>query len=180
MKKFLFLAIIVIATVLAPRDAGAQKLTLLSQYLRSSDTLTNTTQKILTTPANQLNTASINGGYDLQVNFRNLTGTTATITCVLQSSLDGVNYSNHFKCAGTNGVWCDTLITGSVGTSGATYSHIWTILSSPFSYNTTSPGTPSVPIVKPINSGRRFYFRLVIIPSGTHTTVTDALMIVQN
>lgn len=177
MKKILLFALVIGMTTFV---ATAQKTVLVSQYNRSTDTLTNTTQKYLTTPANVLTTASPNGGYDIQVNFVNLTGTSGSVTAVLQSSLDGIYYSNHFKCPGTNGVYCDTLVTGSIGGSGATFSHIWTVLSNPISYNTTSPGTPSAPIVKASNSGRRFYFRVLLIPSGTHTTKTDALLITQN
>ena len=162
MKKIL----VVFAMVCFTLNANAQKIFLQSQYGRYLDTLTNTTNKYLTTPSNALNTASQYGGYDIQLNLTNLTGTITTgVTCVLQSSIDGTYYTTHFKCAGTNGVNCDTLMTGTIN-SLATFTHIWTILSNPV--GSTAQINAVAGLTKQTNSGRRLYFRVLMIPSGTH------------
>lgn len=179
MKKFLFCLLAICMVMATSVETNAQKIWLYSQYNKTTDTLTNTTAKYLTTASNALNTASPYGGYDIQLNLTNLTGTSATMTVVLQSSLDGVLWSPHFKCPGTNGVFCDTLVTGSIGTSGATYQHIWTITN-----NGSGMGTLNIAnatgYARQNNSGRRLYFRLLITPTGTHTTKAESVLITQN
>ena len=180
MKKFLFCLLATCMVMATSVETNAQKIWLYSQYNKTTDTLTNTTSKTLTTATNALNTASLYGGYDIQLNFTNLTGTTGTDTSILQSSIDGVLWSNHFKCPGTNGVFCDTLITGSIGTSGATYQHIWTIINQTGSTVNAGTNAGTAGVARQNNSGRRLYFRIINKPSGTHTTKIEAQMITQN
>ena len=181
MKKIIFLLALVATMLLTSvTPAISQVFWLNSQYGKHTDTLTNTTSKTLTTATNALNTASPYGGYVLQVNFTNLTGTTGTDTLILQSSLDGVLYSNHFKCAGTNGIFCDTLITGAIGTAGATYQHIWQLYNEAGYSYTLGANAATAGVVRQNNSGRRLYFRIISKPSGTHTTKLEAKGIIQN
>jgi len=168
MKKLLFLVAMVAFTL----SANAQKIFLNGSNGKTLDTLsTNGSIEYLTTPSNALNAASPYGGYDLQLNWDSLSGT-QTITAVLQSSIDGIRYSNHFKCAGTNGISCDTL---SIANATLVKQHIWTILSNHNGFNYNSAGT-----AKQSNSGRRLYFRIMLIAGATQSTPYSAQLIVQN
>jgi hypothetical protein len=160
MKKFLLLAVITVSALFSQ----AQVVTLTgSSYGNALDTVTNTGTVYLTTPANALN-SNKSGKYIIQLDATNKSGTT-TITAVLQSSLDGVTWGNHFKTPGQTGVNCDTL-----AISGTT-THIYNVL----------PGSNAwyASITYPTNSGRRLYFRVKLVGGATGTTQVKAKLITQ-
>lgn len=178
MKKLLIASLFILSYAF---DADAQKNFLYgTSYSKETDTLINTTTEYLTTASNALNTASPYGGYDIQVVLYSIASSSVTVTAVLESSIDGINYTNHFKTYGTNGQGCDTMTFGTLVTA-TTYTHIWTVLSSannpdPMSYTQSIvAGAP-----RKSNSGRRLYFRVKLIPTGTGTTRYSGQMIVQN
>lgn len=112
------------------------------------DTVVNTGTYYLTTPVTPTGNS---GKFSLAYLATNKTLTT-TITVVLQGSLDGTNWENLFKTAGTNGVNCDTL-----SVSGTTY-HVWTV--------TPAPNLN--------NAGKRLYYRLKQVGGATGTTQVGA------
>lgn len=175
MKKFLFL----LATVAfcLNVESNAQKVTMFGGNGKSLDTLTNTTTEYLTTATNALNTTGLSGNYNIQLVLNCVSSTSGTVTAVLESSLDGTNYTNHFKTTGTNGVLCDTMAFGTVAAS-TTYTHIWTILSgsSPSTqlYSTSAANTIRT------NAGRRLYFRIRLIPTNTQSTKYSGVLVAQN
>jgi len=132
-----------------------------STYNKTIDTVDNTETLYLTTPS----LAQQNSGkYVIQLDATNKTGTT-TITAVLESSLDNVTFSNHFKTPGQTGVNCDTL-----AISG-TKQHIWNIL--PGAVATYNLGQYQS------NSGRRLFFRIKLTGGATGTTQVKAKEIPQ-
>jgi len=129
-----------------------------SSYGNVLDTVTNTATVYLTTSKGLV--LPQNGkGYAIQLDAINKTGTT-TITAVLQSSMDGVTWSNHFKTPGQTGVNCDTL-----AISGTTQ-HIYNIL----------PGAAATyaGVTYYSNSGQRTYFRIKLVGGATGTTQVKA------
>jgi len=138
------------------------QVTLYSQYNKTTDTIntsSSTATKNLTTATNALNTIGQTGAYDVQLVVTSVSGT-PNFKAILQSSIDGVNFSNHFKNAGTNGIMCDTL------SVGAATNHIWTIPKS----NATQTN----------NTGRRLYFRVACVaPSSTQSSIIQAKLITQ-
>lgn len=129
-----------------------------------TDTLTNAGTVYLTTPANALNGMTA-GKYAIQLNITNVSGTTAG-TVILESSNDGTNWSTHFKTTrGVDGVNCDSLTF-----SGAT-SHIYNIypLATKFYAGTATTNIS--------NSGRRLYFRLKFVGTGTQSSIVSAKLI---
>jgi hypothetical protein len=179
MKKMLFGLLLTAFMIAATVETQAQKYFLRSQYGLLKDTISNTTPKTLATSSNVLNTASIYGGYDVQVTVKNLTGTTGDVKCVLLSSIDGVNFMPHFNVAGSNGMMCDTVTLSSVGTSGAAKTHIWTASVNTPSYSQYY-ATATTPNIKTTNAGRRLAFRVLVTGAGTHTSEVDAQMITHN
>ena len=182
MKKFLLFGLMAFTFALniVPKQSQAQRFYFDSQYGKRTDTLTNSTAKYLTvSTATPLTTASPNGGYDIQLNVVNLTGTMSSGTFVLHSSIDGVYYYPHFKTTGTNGVFCDTLTTASI-TGGATTGHIWTIKNETGTSTTLPTNAGTAGLIRQNNSGRRLYFRIYSVGAGTHTSKIDATGIVQN
>lgn len=157
MKKYLLIAcsLLVFSVTQAQTDLKG------STYGKALDTVDNTETLYLTTP----NLAQQNtGGYVIQLDAINKTGTT-TITAVLESSVDGATWSNHFKTPGQTGVNCDTL-----AISG-TKQHIWNIRPNAVAtYNLQQFQS---------NSGRRLYFRIKLTGGATGTTQVKAIEIPQ-
>lgn len=154
MKKFITL----ICLTLIGYAAQAQVITLYGSHA-ATDTLTNAGTEYLTTQANALNSIGLSGKYDIQLTIANVSGTTAG-TVILQSSIDGVNWTNHFRIygivgVGTNGIQCDSL-----SFSGAT-THVYTV----------NAGVA--------NAGRRLYIRLKFVGTGTQVSILSAKLITQ-
>jgi hypothetical protein len=178
MKK-LIIALLFVAATAFSTETNAQKITLFGSNTKSLDTLTNTTTEYLTSASNALNTTGLSGNYNIQVVLYSIASSSVTVTAVLESSIDGINYTRHFGNPGTNGMGCDTMAFGTL-TTASTYTHIWSIPSTPFSYNTSSPAAPHAAVVRNSNSGRRLYFRVRLVPTGTGTTKYNGMLLAQN
>lgn len=132
-----------------------------STYGKVLDTLNDTETLYLTTPSLSQQSS---GAYVIQLDATNLTGTT-TVTAVLESSLNGSTWSNHFKTPGQAGINCDTL-----AISG-TKQHIWNVRpGGQATYNLAQFNS---------NSGRRLYFRIKLTGGATGTTKVKAIEIPQ-
>jgi len=180
MKKllFIFAALFAMAAVVAPtQNATAQKITMFGGNGKSLDTLTNTTTEYLTTGTNALNSTGLSGNYNIQVVLYCISSTSGACTGVLESSIDGINYTNHFKVAGTNGVLCDTIAFGTLSSS-TTYTHIWSIPSN--SATATQLYSTSASNATHTNAGRRLYFRVRLIPTNTQSTKYSGYLLAQN
>lgn len=153
MKQFITL----IAFLLIGYAAGAQAITLYGSHA-ATDTLANAGTEYLTTQTNALNTIGKAGKYDISFVITNVSGTTAG-TAILQSSLDGSNWSHHFKNVGTDGIVCDSL-----SFSGAT-NHIWTV--------------PASVATQTTNTGRRLYFRIKVVGTGTQSSIISGKLITE-
>lgn len=178
MKKFLFLALLTLSMA-ATQTAQAQKLYLYGSNSKTLDTLTNTTTEYLTTAANALNSTGLSGNYNIQVVLYSIASSSVTVTAVLESSIDGINYTNHFGGPGTNGKGCDTMAFGTL-TTAATYTHIWSIPCSQIGYNSSNPAAQYAQVVRHSNAGRRLYFRVRLVPTGTGTTKYNGMLLAQN
>lgn len=178
MKK-LIIALLFVAATAFSIETNAQKITLFGSNSKSLDTLTNTTTEYLTSAANALNTTGLSGNYNIQVVLYSIASSSVTVTAVLESSIDGINYTNHFGGPGLNGKGCDTMQFGTLVTA-STYTHIWSIPSSQIGYNSSSPATQAAQVVRHSNAGRRLYFRVRLIPTGTGTTKYNGMLLAQN
>lgn len=162
MKKIKFILIFTCAFFFIS-NAFAQKVS----YTGSSsgvalDTVVNTGTIYLTSP--YLYSSSWKDGAVIQLDATNISGT-STVTAILQSSLDGTTWENHFKTPGQTGVNCDTLaITG-------TTMHLWNIL--PKAAATYSN------IIAYSNSGRRLYYRIKLTGAATGVTKVTAISVPQ-
>lgn len=128
-------------------------------YGKLVDTCTNTTAKKLTTRINELN-AGEQGNYVIQLNYTKASGS-QNYTATLQSSLDGINYTNH---TGLNAF--------DVHTFNATGSHIWHINSSMPVSKTDSTHVYG-------KGGRRLYFRINVVGDGTGVAYINSLGVIE-
>lgn len=166
MKKFIFL-LIASAVSLA---VSAQVKNLKGTYGSNLDTVANAGTVYLTSVSGDLDAIGLNGNYDLQVTARSISGS-VSVTFVLQSSIDGTNWQNHFKAPGQDGVNCDTLVIGAAGT------HVWTIRTGAVK---TIQSSGVVINQWYTNSGRRLRFRLKAVGLGTQSTEIKSQLITQN
>ncbi len=122
------------------------------------DTLVASGAITLTTPVGSLNASGLSGNYVLQISGVAITGAFTSVTCILESSVDGVKWEKHFLTPGTDGLNCDTL---SAGTTS--FSHNWNLITGAVKTLQTS-GV----VVNQWNSnaGRRLRFRVRLIPAG--------------
>lgn len=155
MKKLIIIAVI---AFMATTKSNAQ-FRLYSQYGKLVDTCTNTTAKKLTTRINELN-AGEQGNYVIQLNYTTASGS-QNYTATLQSSLDGINYTNH---TGLNAF--------DVHTFNATGSHIWHINSSMPVSKTDSTHVYG-------KGGRRLYFRINVVGDGTGVAYINSLGVIE-
>jgi hypothetical protein len=149
------------------KESKAQtgSITLFSSDNNATDTLTNagTVNLTSTSIAKLTNNAVVT--IDLKVT--NISGT-STFRAILQSSMDGVTWSNHYVVAGTDGIHCDTLQV----TSGAPAYFKFDIARNVVRY--TSTGTA-------INTNTPYvrFFRLQCVGSGTQSTIVAAKLYIR-
>lgn len=133
--------------------ASAQLITMKGANNLAVDTITVAGgTKYMTSASGVLNTIGKAGRYDIQATVTNDSGA-ATGFMVLQSTLNGTNWTNHYMRAGTDGIVCD-----SVGVSG-TKTHIWHVEPDAV-YRETTNATST-------NSGRRLQFRVLFYLAAT-------------
>lgn len=156
MKK-LFLILMLAAFGMNSANAQSKTLNLLGTSNRILDTLVNTGTINMTSPI----LTAYGSEYAIQVTFANVSGT-SSLRAILQSSLDGVNWVNHFGVAGQAPTVriADTLVVTSA--SPATY--IWSITNNQLQSVASAAGGVNV------SGGRRAFFRVRI--TGTTTGVT--------
>jgi hypothetical protein len=150
------LSILLVAFTMAA-TAQNKTLNLLGTNNRVLDTVTNTATINMVTPT----LLAYGSGYAIQVTFANVSGT-SSLRAILQSSLDGVNWVNHFGTAGQAPTvrFADTLTV----TSAVPASWIWTIPDGGAQLTAGAAGGAN------ISGGRRTFFRVRV--TGTATGVT--------
>lgn len=115
------------------------------------DSMRNSETSYVTTLPTALYNSGLAGIYDVQWTGYNDSATTS-ITLVLQSSVNGVNFVNHFGTVGSNCVTCDTLTTGSI-TGSDSVSKMWHV--QPLQLFQKNDSTQVI-----TQSGRRLAFRV--------------------
>lgn len=155
MKKILFLIMMAFTLFACNEKATAQ--TALNGSHVAYDTITDAGTTYLTTPANVCNSGK-SGEYQIALLTTNISGT-STFKAILQSSIDGTNYANHFGVAGTTGIGCDTL---QVTSASPGY----------FIFNAVPTASTA--------AGRRLYFRLKCVGTGTQSTRIAARILIQD
>ncbi len=174
MKKALILLLVAICSFAVNTQAQIVVLQGTHSNTNGYDTISSTSGTItLTTPVNSLNAVGLSGNYILQVTGTIISNAFTTITCVLESSVDGVKWEKHFLTPGTDGINCDTL---SAGTT--TFNHIWTIKTAAVK---TLQSAGVVINQWYSNAGRRLRFRVRLIPATANGSMqVYARMVTQN
>lgn len=134
------------------------------------DSLLNAENGSLVTPAKALNKIGLSGNYEIGYTIYNDSATTG-LTTILQSSLDRVNWKNHFGNVGTDGKLCDSLVVST--TTDSTY-HVWHV---PANAIRTMYINDSTVYYEHTQAGRTLNFRLLEIHSAGGKTRTKARLI---
>lgn len=167
MKKIL---ILISMFVVCSFSANSQTLTLKGTYGSTLDTITNAGTVYLTTTSGALSSIGLAGNYVIQFTAVSLSGTVSA-TVVLQSSIDGLSWSNHFGVAGQDGINCDTLTIAAAGNRVLTINRgaVHSLVASGVVTNQWYT-----------NAGRRLHFRLKFVGSGTQSTKISGVLITSN
>jgi hypothetical protein len=162
MKQLFFILFISVLSFGA--NAQSKTLSLLGTSNRVLDTVVNTATINMTSPI----LTAYGSGYAVQVNFANVSGT-SSLRAILQSSLDGVNWVNHFGVVGQAPTVriADTLTV----TSASPGTYIWTILDGQVQSVASAAGGVNV------SGGRRTYFRIRITGTTTGVTTVNASLL---
>lgn len=157
-KLFLFVALIMGFVACQEKEAKAQtgSVILYSSDNNATDTLTNAGTIYLT--SGNLAKYSSNGEFTVDLVTTNISGT-STFKVLLQTSMDGTNWSNHYGVAGTDGINCDTLQV----TSGAPAYFKFNLSKGVIRYSSTGVAlNTNTPYIR--------YARLMVVGTGTQST----------
>ncbi len=168
MKKLILFATLALGFVACQeKEAKAQtgNVILYSSDNNATDTLTDANTINLT--SGSLAKYSSNGEFTIDLVTTNISGT-STFKVLLQTSMDGTNWSNHYGVAGTDGINCDTL---QVTSASPAY----------FKFN-LSKGVirySSTGVALNTNSPYVRYVRLRLVGTGTQSTRVAAKLYVR-
>lgn len=160
MKKISFIMLL-LAFATTHMSAQNKVISLTGTNGRVVDTVTNTGTINMVTPI----MTAYGDNHSIQVTFANVSGT-STLRAILQSSIDGVNWVNHFGTVGQAPTvrYADTLAV----TSTVPASWIWSIPSMPVQLTAATAGGVNG------GGGRRTYYRVRVTGTATQVTTVKA------
>lgn len=168
MKKIIILLALTMGFMACQeKQAKAQtgSLILYSSDNNATDTLTDANTINLT--SGSIAKFSNDAQVTIDLRVTNISGT-STFRAILQSSMDGTNWSNHHVVAGTDGIHCDTLQV----TSGSPAYFKFDIAKSAIRYSSTGVAlNTNTPYVR--------FFRLRCVGSGTQSTIVASKLYIR-
>lgn len=168
MRKLIILLALTMGFVACQeKEAKAQtgSVILYSSDNNATDTLSNASTIYLTSGSIAKFTNNAEVTIDLKVT--NISGT-STFKAILQSSMDGTNWSNHFAVAGTDGIHCDTLQV----TSASPAYFKFDVAKNVVRYSSTGVSTNT-------NTPYARYFRIACVGTGTQSTIVASKMYIR-